>query len=105
MILCGASGERRYLSIVETVRSERTRQWLAAHGLDTDGEPDEAARELMAEVRGDEELSAAEKLEVGLGLLEILNAYWVLVELRWFVNATEDEALWETHWQALREFL
>ncbi|WP_433059798.1 hypothetical protein [Dactylosporangium sp. CS-033363] len=90
---------------METARSERTRQWLAAHSLDTEGDPNDAARDLMPEIRGDDELSDAEKLEVGLGLLEILNAYWVLVELRWFVNATEDDALWDTHWQALREQL
>ncbi|GAA3456285.1 hypothetical protein [Dactylosporangium matsuzakiense] len=88
---------------METARSDRTRQWLAAHDLDTDGDPNDAARDLMPEIRADDELSPADKLEIGLGLLEILGAYWVLVELRWLVNA--DESLWDTHWQALRDYL
>ncbi|MFI5909641.1 hypothetical protein [Dactylosporangium sp. NPDC051541] len=88
---------------METARSDRTRQWLAAHDLDTEGDPNDAARDLMPEIRADEELSPADKLEVGLGLLEILGAYWVLVELRWLVNA--DESLWTTYWQAIREYL
>jgi hypothetical protein len=93
------------LSIVETARSDRTRAWLAAHELDTDGDPDDAARDLMPEIRGDQELSPADKLEVGLGLLEILDTYWVTVELRWFINAADDEELWATHWEAIRAHL
>ncbi|WP_432840695.1 hypothetical protein [Dactylosporangium sp. CA-092794] len=90
---------------METARSERTRHWLAAHDLSTDDDPEDAARELMPLIRADEELAPADKLELGLGLLELLNTYWVLVELRWFVNAAGDEALWDTHWQAIREHL
>jgi hypothetical protein len=93
------------LSIVETARSERTRQWLAAHDLSTEGDPDDAARAIMPEIRGDAELADADKLEIGLGLLELLNTYWVTVELRWFVNATHDDAIWATHWQAVRDHL
>lgn len=90
---------------METARSERTRQWLAAHDLTTEGDPDDDARAIMPEIRGDAELADADKLEIGLGLLELLNTYWVTVELRWFVNATNDDALWATHWQAIREHL
>jgi hypothetical protein len=93
------------LSIVETARSDRTRQWLAAHELDTEGDPNDAARDLMPEIRADEGISRADRLEVGLGLLELLDDYWVTVELRWFVNAAADDALWATHWQAMREHL
>src|SRR4051794_20864787 len=59
----------------------------------------------MPEILGDGELTPADKLEIGLGLLEILQTYWVTVELRWFVNAAADDALWATHWQAMREHL
>jgi hypothetical protein len=97
--------DREYWMIVETARSDRTRQWLAAHDLDTDGDPIDAARDLMPEIRGDDELSPADQLEIGLGLLEILGAHWVLVELRWLVNASGDAGLWATHWQAIREYL
>ncbi|WP_432989082.1 hypothetical protein [Dactylosporangium sp. CA-233914] len=90
---------------METARTERTQQWLAAHDLDTEGDPEEAARDLMPEILRDEELAPADKLELGLGLLEILDTYWATVELRWFVNAAQDEALPATFWQAIREHL
>ncbi|MGI5243420.1 hypothetical protein [Dactylosporangium sp. CA-139066] len=90
---------------METARTERTREWLAAHGLSTEGDPDDAARAIMPEIRGDAELADADKLEIGLGLLELLNTYWVTVELRWFVNAANDDAIWATHWQAVRDHL
>ncbi|MFG2042342.1 hypothetical protein [Dactylosporangium sp. NPDC048998] len=90
---------------METARSERTRQWLAAHDLTTEGDPDDAARAIMPEIRNDAELGPADRLELGLGLLELLDAYWVTVELRWFVNAANDDALWATHWQAIRDHL
>ena len=90
---------------METARSERTREWLAAHELSTEGDADDAARAIMPEIRGDADLADADKLEIGLGLLELLNTYWVTVELRWFVNAANDEAIWATHWQAIRDHL
>ena len=90
---------------METARTERTRQWLTAHDLSTEGDPDNAARAIMPQIRGDEELDAATRLELGLGLFEILDTYWVTVELRWFLNAANDDALWTVHWQAFREHL
>ncbi|MEV6924427.1 hypothetical protein AB0M46_07950 [Dactylosporangium sp. NPDC051485] len=90
---------------METERSERTRQWLAAHELNTEGDPDHVARAVMPEIRGDAELPDADKLELGLGLLELLDTYWVTVELRWFVNAAADEAIRDAHWQAIRKHL
>ncbi|WP_344616247.1 hypothetical protein [Dactylosporangium salmoneum] len=90
---------------METERSERARQWLAAQELSTEGDPDQVARAVMPEIRGDAELPDADKLELGLGLLELLDTYWVTVELRWFVNAAADEAIRDAHWQAIREHL
>lgn len=101
----GTGADRRYWSIVETARSERTLQWLAAHELSTEGDPEDAAREIMPEIRGDAELGEAGKVEVGLGLLELLDTYWVTVELRWVVNASGDEAVRAGFWQAIRETL
>lgn len=90
---------------METARSARTRQWLTDHDLTTQGDPDDVAHGLIPLVLQDPDLDPADRLEVGLGLLELLDHYWVTVELRWFVNAAGDEALAATHWQAVRDHL
>lgn len=104
----GSSGKaenRRYFSIVETARSDRTRQWLTAHDLTMEGDPEQAARDLIDRILEDADLDPAGRLEMGLGLLELLEQYWITVELRWFVNGAADEAIWAAHWQAYREYL
>ena len=90
---------------METARSERTIKWLTAHELDTEGDPSDVAHEVIPLILEDEELSKADRLDLALGLLDLIGHYWITVELRWFLNGAGDEALGATHWQAFREHL
>ncbi len=98
----------RYLSaILRPVRTARTPpalRWLARHGADP-ADAGEVAHALTDAALTDPDLTDRERLELGLGLLEVLEHYWVTVELEWFLERAADPALYAVYWQAYREHL
>jgi hypothetical protein len=91
------------LSIVETERAQLARQWLTAH--DVVEVDDESVRDVVPRILDDPELDPAGRLDVALGLLELLPIYWITVQLRWYVNGSRDAALQEAFWSAIRSHL
>ena len=84
-------------------RKSTARQWLTTHEV-TEVD-DESVEDIVPEILGDPELDPAGRLDVALGLLELLPIYWITVQLRWFVNGSKDETVAPVFWSAIREHL
>ncbi|PRY22916.1 hypothetical protein [Pseudosporangium ferrugineum] len=66
---------------------------------------DELAHEWTGAALADERLEPAHRLRIGLGLLDLLDAYWVTAELGWFVTERADPAITAALWAGYRRRL
>ncbi len=95
-------------------------RWLAEHGVTPLGEghwresasssgpersDEDLAHEWAAAALGDDRLAPMQRLRTGLGLLDLLDEYWVTVELRTFVTEQADSMVTDAFWAGYRQRL
>lgn len=94
-------------------------QWLASVGIVPEGpgswtDPEEPgatlnsvdlAHDWIDQMFDDKQLTARERIRLGYGFVDLLNAYWVAVQLRWFIQRQTNPELTEWFWAAYRSRL
>ncbi|MFG1888049.1 hypothetical protein ACGFIR_09270 [Micromonospora sp. NPDC049051] len=94
--------------------------WLAEQGVTPLGEgrwqesspsghiersDNDLAHEWTAVALGDDRLTPVRRLRTGLGLLDLLDEYWVTVELRLFIAEQADPVVTDVFWAGYRQRL
>ncbi|MEV4347079.1 hypothetical protein AB0J83_21700 [Actinoplanes sp. NPDC049596] len=90
-------------------------RWLAERGVrplapgrwqqaDDEQSTGDLAHEYAAEALADDRLTPMQRLRIGLGLLDLLDEYWVTRELGWFV-ANQEAPVVDAFWAACRQRL
>ncbi|SCL28595.1 hypothetical protein GA0070624_3723 [Micromonospora rhizosphaerae] len=100
-----ADGALRWLAEegVTPLGPGRWREVTPSGGLErTDSD---LAHEWTAAALGDDRLPPSQQLRIGLGLLDLLDEYWVTVELGFFVAEQADPAVIEAFWAGYRQRL
>ncbi len=95
----------------DTPEANEALRWLAEQGV-TPLAPgrwkqstNDLAHEWAAALLDDDRLTPMQRLRWGFGLLDLLDEYWVTVELRWFVTGQADPAISAAFWAACRQRL
>ncbi|UQU63308.1 hypothetical protein COUCH_30500 [Couchioplanes caeruleus] len=94
-----------------TPEADQALRWLAEQGVTPlvagrwRQSTNDLAHEWAAALLDDDRLTPQQRLRSGLGLLDLLDEYWVTVELRWFVAEQADPAITAAFWAACRQRL
>jgi hypothetical protein len=111
---------RKSLNARTRSQSDMARAWLARRGVQATGSgawsgPDpwggqvrtstDVSHAWTSQALADPELNQMGRLKVALGLLELLDDYWVACEIGWRMRNTHDPALTTTFWSAYRRHL
>ncbi|MET8266086.1 hypothetical protein ACWD8I_20560 [Micromonospora arida] len=95
-------------------------RWLAEQGVtalgkgrwsesspsgDSERSDHDLAHEWTTAALGDDRLVPMQRLRTGLGLLDLLDEYWVTVELRTFITEQADPAVTDAFWAGYRQRL
>ncbi|WP_430498473.1 hypothetical protein ACQRWP_26155 [Micromonospora trifolii] len=81
-------------------------RWLeSTSSSDLERSDNDLAHEWAAAALGDDRLAPVQRLRTGLGLLDLLDEYWVTVELRNFITEQADPVVTDAFWAGYRQRL
>lgn len=92
---------------MRTPEAGEAARWLAERGVPLGPELDseEIAHEWTAALLADDELSPVRRLRTALGLLDLLEQYWVTAEIGFFLAGQSDPAVASVFWAGYRRRL